>query len=119
MSELDKALAALAAKLGTTAQHIWAVLIRQARVEIAIDAIFLILSILIFSAWFRWLRTYLKRNESDFFDGSPAEVFPLIVCGIGCLILFGFCVACLFELPTLLLNPEYWALQQIMGAMKP
>ena len=49
MNELDKVLAQLANKLGTSVDHIWRVLIIQSKVELISDVIFLLLYLLSYS----------------------------------------------------------------------
>jgi hypothetical protein len=122
VSELDKALATLAAKLGTSVAHLWDVLLRQARVEIVEDLLFMLVATAFIFAWYRWLRSAMSRldgRDDCFLDLHVYQILPLGIGGVASTVLFVFIVVCLFEIPTLLLNPEYWALQQVLGAVKP
>ena len=112
--EILKRLDALADKLGTTAAYLWAVLIRQAKIEAITDILWIVLVIGIVYGVVRWTINYYTRHD-ELMDGEPKEGIPLVVAWIIGAICIGFGIACLFELPTLILNPEYWALQQILN----
>lgn len=105
--EILKRLDALAAKLGTTAQHLWAVLVREARIEayeyVAWATLWLVLGAV---AAYRF-RCCFKSDDL----GGPA-----IFCAIVATLFFLIACGCLAGLPGMLLNPEYWALQQVLKA---
>lgn len=108
----QKLIEQLAAKLGTTAQFLWLVLIKQAKVEAIEDVCFVLLCIPCF--WFYakytlWCGKKCAKNEDE-----DIHMIGMVIFGIVCTIMFGFMLAALFEIPTMLLNPQYWALQQIL-----
>lgn len=100
----------LAAKLGTTVEHLWAVLIRQAPISavvgLAVDAVFIWLVVL------GWKK--LSKVDFDSWDGDMGK--GMLYAGLS--LATAIVVACvLCELPVLvagLINPEYWALKQVM-----
>lgn len=104
--EILKRIDALATKLGVTADHIWAVLVKQAGVEfkewIVWASLWFILSIcLAYSA--RWIYKKFEKTEPELFMFAAAPGAIALVLGLGCL----------GNTMTLVLNPEYWALTQI------
>lgn len=114
--ELLKRLDALAVKLGTTIDHLWAVLIMQAKITIIEDLLrMLLFGIGIVVLWrvFKWLiiRQAAARELSKY-DGE-SHIVGMAVCAIAMASLGGICIYELTELPTLILNPQYWALQKI------
>ena len=110
--ELSKALAKLADKLGTTAEHLWQVLIRQARVEVVTDTGFILLTAVCLYGLWRWWKSALKRDPDD------GEMIGLVICSICGLVLFIASLVNVYEIPTLIFNPEYWAIQQIFSGLK-
>lgn len=100
---------ALAEKLGTTAEHLWAVLIRQAPITASMELL-LILTLLvavIVTACLAW-RCAKKNNDE--------AVACMTIISIALFVALIFTTAT--ELPTIVagfVNPEYWALTQVMG----
>jgi hypothetical protein len=122
--ELLSRLDALAAKLGTTSDHLWAILIRQAKIVAIEDALWILMaiafSVLLGKAALWVTRTEKANEKQEWNQRSPIawDYGPVIffsgIAGVACLILDVLAFVSLFELPTLLLNPEYWALTQIL-----
>lgn len=119
-----------AAKLGTTADHIWAILVRQAYVEFWADMV-------PYAIWVAWLVTvykYLPRllrwldervkagKEKDRFYSLDGKEFAAAAAAIIAVVLsIAFTVIAVCNIPSEIvkvLNPEYWALQQILQAVK-
>lgn len=106
----EKLIEELAAKLGTTVEHLWAVLIRQAPISavvgLTVDAVFIWLVVL------GWKK--LSKVDFDSWDSDMGK--GMLYAGLS--LATAIVVACvLCELPVLvagLLNPEYWALKQVM-----
>jgi hypothetical protein len=110
MNELTPFLETLAAKLGTTTQYLWGVLVKQAAISGVADCFwavfFLVVSIL--SAWAaRWL---IKNDSGE--DGL------VLFCGAAAIIAFVIAGANVYFAVTALVNPEYWALKEILSAVK-
>lgn len=107
----------LADKLGTTGQHLWGVLMKQAFYSSVIDLItFIILCIATGVCAKISTNCWKKSEEKDEF--IAAAILTLIVAGIGLIFCF-FGVADMSTWLSGLYNPEYWALNQVMSIMKP
>lgn len=107
--EILKRLDLLATKLSTTVDHLWGVLLYQARIEAIGDSIGLLI-ILIAGYWvYRWARWVVKSGADDIIW------FPIGASVIALTILL---FAELSSLPTELFNPQYFALHRIMESLK-
>jgi len=111
----------LAEKFGTTTEFLWGIMIRQAYVH-GITAIicFLVTSILIFGWNWIWWRAEVDEETSRRDQGD--RMFAIFMCRLGGLGLV-FIWTCLFlsgmiEVTTALINPEYWAIKQVLGGLK-
>ena len=120
LSRIDQ----LAAKIGTTAAHVWQIYIAQARVEAIRDAgmAVLLLSLAIFLATYVrglfWLR-YKTANEVGLYkDSGHGWLFgvALSLLATGAL-LFPF-FACIYSAIPEWLNPQYWAFQHLTADLK-
>jgi len=109
--QLSNALVTLAAKLGTTTEHLWAALLKQAAIDGAVTILqYAILAYASVWMW-RWFK-YIKES-SDEIVLLPWTVAAVVV---GVIWIAGF-----FILPNVaaaFLNPEYWALKEIFSAVK-
>ncbi len=111
--EILKRLDILAAKLGITAQYLWGVLVKQARIEMYADIGWsILLSGML--ALFLWVlrKLYISPNEREM-DGIAA-----LGLAIASIIVFIFLVVSVSGALTEGLNPEYWALNHIMEKLK-
>jgi hypothetical protein len=115
-----QALTALAAKLGTTAEYLWGVLLKQAPIAGMIDIAMMAVWMLATVMWCRYvLRKTTKpkatdedrypsadwEGEASFFSWLSVVVFALAT---------AIFVTCNVSMATAaLVNPEYWALKQI------
>lgn len=113
--EVLKRIDALAAKLNVTAAELWKVLVKQARIEgiewICWSAFWMIVSISMLKLTFR-LDEYCKKPGNADWDG--VQTVPAVI-GV---ITFLSSLGCLAGTPGQFLNPEYWALKQIMDKLK-
>ena len=106
----QKMIEQLAAKLGTTAEHLWGVLCRQAPISavvgLACDAALLCLVVL---AWRKLSRVDVENWDNDLEKGALYGVLAIATA-----------IAVAYALNALpieiagLLNPEYWALKQVL-----
>lgn len=118
MSEnMEKLLIELAQKLGTTVEHLWGVLVRQAYVEALGDAI-IVIALALFGLWlWRWALRFNERSEDDELTEDEKENYELATFLSG-VVVFATWIFLLFgrlpDLFTKLLNPEFWALQEII-----
>jgi tellurite resistance protein TehA-like permease len=105
----------LANKLGTTAEHLWGVLIRQAPITATTDLLLLVAACIGLIIIARVLPKVVRKfEEGDEGIGDLFIIIASIIFGILCLIIL---VLSLCELGTTLsgfFNPEYWALKQIL-----
>jgi len=119
MKELTQLLEGLAEKLGTTTKYLWEVLIKQARIDFISTTIqYLLLAIAVF-VWINLFRYCLKNHKKIYEDDK--EMVWGISLGITSVILFILTMIAFFYINTYLasiLNPEYWALQQILYTVK-
>jgi RsiW-degrading membrane proteinase PrsW (M82 family) len=107
--ETQKLLQQLAEKLGTTVEHLWQVLIAQARVEaITHSIIFASLFVVIVALWAFLISKEFKDDDGD---------VVVVVCGFlaGGTLLY-FLILCLeiTNIVTGFYNPEYFALKQVL-----
>lgn len=110
--EIMKRIDALAAKMGVTGSHLWGVLIRQARIEGIEWLCWAALWISIASAG-----AYLAYRCHNSPDDNWDDPVPIGFCILASAICFLIGLGCIGGTPALFLNPEYWALQQILKAV--
>lgn len=118
MSEnMEQLLIELAQKLGTTVEHLWGVLVRQAYVEALGDGI-IVIALTLFGLWlWRWAARFNERSKDDEFTEDEKENYELasFLSGVVALVSWTFLIfGRLPDLFTKLLNPEFWALQEII-----
>ena len=108
---------ALAAKLGTTADQLWTILVKQAGVELVICGLGAAISGTFFVLGTLSIRRGVKMPEGR--DGLSDGALAYVVIGsISTIVgLFALLIA-LSAIPTLAMNPEYWALQQILKVLQ-
>lgn len=96
----------LASKLGTTTEHLWGVLIKQAPIsgtcDVAVLSAWLIIQIL----GFLWIRTKIKEADD--------KIIPLIACLVATLVWIAAVGSGLHIIIASFINPEYWALKQLI-----
>jgi len=115
-----EALQALAAKLGTTAEYLWTVLVRQARLSLIADLILIGCLTVALAAIFRQMRLLrarftemMQRNQDPMIEYFAAFGLWLLI--VACV---GIGLSLIPDLMTKIFNPEYWALQQILETVK-
>lgn len=124
MEQLISLLEQLAARLAMTTAHLWGILIYQAHIEIAVTVIYSIFTgIGSMCLWKWWGQFFLKMRAGDNVgvDVSGEEILKgvgLTIGSIVVLIMFILNLERVASLPTLILNPDYWALQQLLDAVK-
>jgi hypothetical protein len=117
MNELLPLLEGLALSLGTTVEHLWAVLLRQAPISAVTDLIQYGLIVWVAVFWTKITKTIVKKvNDRDLDDINYAWV------GGGWLFIAIFVTAAFFSFPmsiTKVINPEYWATMEILDSINP
>ncbi len=112
MKELLPLLEEMAANLGTTVEHLWSILLRQAPISAITD---LIQYGLIAAAPFFWLKITNKMAHKIKKRDAEEENWIWLFVGWG---IIGIAVLCAFNsFPTTvtkIANPEYWATMEIL-----
>lgn len=99
----------LATKLGTTAEHLWAILVRQAPISSTVDVVVsCTMSVALYFAIRRLRKTLI--SHTDEFETFTAG----IVCLLVSVILITYAIVGLDLTIAGFFNPEYWALKQII-----
>ena len=111
VQELFTRLNTLAAKLGVTAEHLWAVLLKQARIEVISGLCLAGISIAVLIVGLLGLR-WSCRNWDDYKREDTAVGIGI---ASGIVIIGGLIATCvnLYNTITPWLNPEFWALRQL------
>jgi ABC-type Fe3+ transport system permease subunit len=121
--EISKLIQQLAEKLGTTAEHLWAVLCRQAPISATVDAVLCIAAIAATWAAFRLVKrktTPVKTKSVSGYERQDAEWEdePAFLAWILWIVLAIIAVATVMisanGIAAGFVNPEYWALKQII-----
>lgn len=98
---------ALADKLDTTMDHLWDLLVRQAYVEAM--TLFPIATLIL------GIGLFLIFRLKDRFDWEDSDYIVHCILGyIAGVVATGIAVGMFVAIARLLINPEYWALQQIL-----
>lgn len=108
---LDRALAEIADKVGASGPMLWAALCRQAKVELAIGLLLWLLWVIVAIPFSLALRKALKEDDDAYGTVS-------MVLGIGLVVVTLFAVIQTLIGVGAVMNPEYFALKQILGALK-
>jgi len=108
----------LAEKLGTTVEHLWQVLVRQAYIagvyDISFAVIFILASVVGIPKFVRLLKNWLQK-------GGDAEFFAPVIAVAS---IVGWAVVAVIVLSSIrdavfaLANPEYWALKEVLEAIR-
>lgn len=118
-SETNQMLEKLANKLGTTTEYLWGILVSQAKID-AITTIFQYLIIAIFGIVLYKLNKRFRIEKDNYTTYEKHDYIGFIMAscfGIWCILSF---IAFLSIGNTVngLLNPEYWALNEILESIK-
>jgi len=117
--EVEQILDMLVEKLGPIGTHVWSIYVRQVYIEAWAQGIFGILCLLAVigsTIGLIWCcKQYKKVKESDRSYGAGERqligiIISVIIAGVA-----GFCVPFLLYGFTLLFNPEYHAIQMLLG----
>lgn len=112
----------LAAKLGTTSEYLWQVLVKQAPISAIIDILLILLVGVAIYLWYRLHRNLMVSKEwpdtgykgTGYSRYEEGAMIPMALSGMALLVFLGISLACVPSIISGLLNPEYWALQQIL-----
>ena len=103
----------LASKLGTTVEHLWGVLVKQAPIEAATNlGCFLLFGVILGLIYRYAKKLFAKQHRSDGEDAVLAICCAaFVIVGVVFLLLF---VSEVSMITAGFFNPEYWALKQII-----
>lgn len=116
-----QALQALAAKLGTTVEMLWGVLLRQAVIEAvsAVVWISIFAGLSVIALLFVVKKTRTPESDYGRADWAEEAAFFAWAAWVVFTIIGAFVVAeGVSQLLTVLFNPEYWALKQVLAVLK-
>jgi hypothetical protein len=117
----EKLVRELAEKLGTTAEHLWGVLMRQAPIAAATDSVIAVIMIGVLWALYRLVRSKTTvppksdddrypsaewREEGAFLSWLMLAIYAAITLVVTC--------CTIATVVTATINPEYWALKQLL-----
>lgn len=105
----------MAAKLGTTAEYLWGVLVKQAPISSACAIASIAFWAVAMALLYRWIRVNTKKDENGdarWCDEACAFAWALWAIVLGVMILRAG--VCMTNITTGFLNPEYWALKQLL-----
>jgi len=121
MEELTPMLEKLAEKLGTTTEYLWGVLLKQAPITAVTELVYLILVVLCGITLYKIHKRLSKKvdgNNSIYYESEELVIVPMVIATIIWAILFIICFLSIGSIVTGFLNPEYWALDEIMSLIK-
>ena len=95
-------------KLGVAGTHLWLVLLKQSRIEMFQEITLATIVIAILTGLSAWCWKQDKKEPEPFSLYRLAIVISLVL-----ITLTFICTA--FSLQTLITNPEFWALKQLVG----
>ena len=111
---------ALSAKLGTTAEHLWGVLVRQAPISGAVD-IMLCIFVISLAVWVLYVvneKTSMKSTDDDRHNWAEWEdesaLLAWFVAIIFCALVIILVGVSADDIVSAFANPEYWALKQLI-----
>lgn len=113
---VNAVLDALAARLSVPATHLWQVLLRQAAVEFWVSLIGSLLALAVLSVFVYWAAK-IGRREGGWEEGSIEKIL-VFACGTASLVVFIASLVTTWGSVAGLMNPEYYALKEIFGALK-
>lgn len=117
--ELIQRLDLLAQKLNTTGEHLWQVLVRQAGVEALRSTLIVVACAAGTTAGTRLALSFYRKSAAAQEDGTEmACAMCCFACIAVSLIIAITGTMSLFDIPTELFNPEYWALRSILAALR-
>jgi len=120
--QTTKLIEQLAQKLGTTAEYLWTILLKQAPISAMIDLMCLVLFTIIGIALYKLHKYCAKKtgeDERSIYDDRGELVIPAML--ILTVIWIIFFIASFLSIGNIIngfFNPEYWALKEILRATK-
>lgn len=118
--EQNELLQQLAEKMGTTTEYLWSVLLKQAPIDSTTTLIQIALVVLFGYVIYKLHLKFSKKKEDGYsneYDNNPQiEILMFVsVCIFGILAIASF--FCIQSVINGYVNPEYWALKQILDTI--
>jgi len=114
-AETAQLLSELAARFGTTAEHLWGVLVHQAPISGACKTAAFVVILALLERLRRGLVAAGRKVDGEYHCG---EIEPVLLGWVGWSVAMMTCgIALIVESSTIVaafLNPEYWALRQLL-----
>lgn len=111
----------LAEKLGTTTEHLWGVLLKQAPISAAIDTIIMLIMLATLWGGYRLVREKTKvppkteENRYPYAEWEDEEAFAAWgVFGLYAIITLIVTCCTISSVVTATMSPEYWALKHLL-----
>lgn len=121
MKEITPLLEKLAAKLGTTAEHLWGVLVKQAHVEGVVGLVFITVATVAVLCWgfFIFPKLYKKykaiqKEYGRYSDDGEGYLIAMVIGSVALGVLFLVSLGEVNNVVTCFYNPEYWALKRVL-----
>lgn len=100
----------LAEKLGTTADHLWGVLVKQAGISSTVNTLALVLTGISLAAAWRWVTKAIKCGDDD---SEETALLVGIFISVVSLVWFICLMSSVSDILSGFINPEYWALKYL------
>ena len=114
--EIIEMLKVLADKFGTTTEHLWRVLLEQALLSGITNVILLVVILVLTVMWVRFALERIKKEEENGYYSSDDDNIGALWLTI--ILVIPFCgvvsVLLIYDIVTAILNPDYWALREIL-----
>ena len=116
-----KMLEDLARSLGTTAEYLWEIMVRQAPINSFINLLLLIFSIGLGYVLIQLHIEFSKEDEAGFNSYENKEDVLRIMMLLGFTVWLGVFMYSIFSIGSTIngfVNPEYWALNEILNKLQ-
>lgn len=113
-------LASLAQKMGVTIEQLWGVMVKQAQISAVSSCVEIVLLTAFIFFVYRLHKQFSTENKDGYvmYDEGDGYGILMILLAVSCAVMV-VVIACLVNnVVTALLNPRYWAIQQLMDALK-
>jgi O-antigen/teichoic acid export membrane protein len=115
--QTTKLIESLAAKLGTTAEYLWSVLVNQAYVSGIKSLIGIIISLLVSFALYKVYKFAAKKIDVEGEDDNEGFWAIRILTGVAQIIPFILVLYYTSNAFNAFMNPEYWALKELLDTL--
>ncbi len=119
-----KLLEQLAAKLGTTTEYLWRVLLKQAPIEATTTLIQCIIVWIGGIVLYKLHKRFSKKiqtggySENAYDKHEVALILPMVIVAIVWGVMFLVTFFCMSDIIVGYFNPEYWALKEVLDSVK-